>query len=77
MRKRKATKPAVETVKELRFPKHGAENSAGVWWARTGRYKGKEVTITHRDPKSGQVYLEDYRDGGDYGAWVNSDSVTY
>ena len=59
------------------FPKYGEQNCAGVWWARKGYYKGKEVTVTHRDPKSGQVYLEDYKEKDEYGLWVNNDSVTY
>lgn len=56
-------------------------NEAGIFNAKKGYYKGKEVTVTHRDPKSGDVFLEDCprKDGGItvYGIWVSADSVKY
>ncbi len=53
------------------------ENNAGVFFARKGRYKGVEVTVTHRDPKTGDVWLEDYPVKGstEVGVWVNGESV--
>ena len=56
------------------------QNESGVFFARRGYYKGKEVTITHRDPATGQVWLEDFPIGKspvEYGCWVNGDSVNY
>ena len=56
----------------------GAENEAGVFFARKGYYKGKEVTITHRNGE--MVWLEDYpigRDPVEYGTWVKNESVRY
>lgn len=55
-------------------------NEAGVYFARKGYYKGKEVTVTHRDPKTGDVWLEDYpikssTKATEYGIWVPGDSV--
>ena len=58
----------------------GVWNEEGVFFARKGYYKGKEVTVTHRDPATGQVWLEDYPLGKNpilYGCWVNGDSVSY
>jgi len=59
----------------------GVENVAGVYFARKGYYKGKEVTVTHRDPATGDLWLEDYQvkgaNGLDYGIWVNADSVSF
>ena len=59
---------------------YGVENNNRVFFAKTGYYNGQEVTVTHRDPKSGQVWLDDYKfgkDSMDYGMWVDEDSVTY
>ena len=60
---------------------YGVENNAGVFYARKGYYKGTEVTVTHRDPESGKVWLDDYpvKTNGptEYGLWVDADSVTY
>lgn len=39
------------------------DNEAGVFNAKIGYYKGKKVTVTHRDPKSGQLWLEDFPTG--------------
>lgn len=53
-------------------------NEAGVFYARKGFYKGKEVTVTHRD--GAMVYLEDYPIGKapvEYGCWVPNESVNY
>lgn len=58
----------------------GVWNEEGVFFARKGYYKGKEVTVTHRDPKTGQVWLEDFPIGKDpvlYGCWVDGESVRY
>lgn len=58
----------------------GVWNEAGVFFARKGYYKGKEVTVTHRDPASGQVWLEDFevnKNPTEVGLWVNGDSVSY
>lgn len=58
--------------------KYGAENEAGVFYATTGYYKGKKVTITHHD--GANVWLEDYPVGKnpiEYGCWVSNDSVSY
>lgn len=56
-------------------------NDAGVFFAKKGFYEGKSVTVTHRDPASDQVYLEDYpvQDGKNvlYGLWVNKSSVNF
>lgn len=57
---------------------YGIENDARVFFAKKGYYKGKEVTITHRD--NAMVWLEDYPVGKnptEYGCWVPSDSVKY
>ena len=53
-------------------------NEAGVLYARKGYYKGKEVTVTHRNGTD--VWLEDYPVGKnpvEYGLWVSGDSVSY
>lgn len=60
--------------------KYGAENEAGVLYAKKGYYKGKEVTITHHS--GSQVWLEDYPvkdvDGMMVcGCWVESASVVF
>ena len=58
---------------------YGVENDARVFFAKKGYYKGKEVTVTHRD--NAMVWLEDYpvkQNGStEYGIWVPSDSVSY
>ena len=58
---------------------YGVENEARVFYARKGYYKGKEVTVTHRN--GDMVWLEDFpvRDNGslEYGLWVRNDSVRY
>ena len=62
----------------MRFPMRGADNEAGVFWARNGYYKGKEVTVTHRC--GDQVWLEDYQVGKlptECGCWVPNSSVNY
>ena len=62
----------------MRTVKNGEVNDAGVFYARKGFYKGKEVTVTHRDPATGEVWLEDFPVGKDpvtFGCWVPSDSV--
>ena len=57
---------------------YGVANDLGVYFAKTGYYKGKKVTITHRDPATGNVWLDDYQvKKGEYGCWVKSDSVKY
>ena len=59
---------------------YGVENDARVFFAKKGYYKGKEVTVTHRNPATGEVWLEDYPVGKApirYGCWVNADSVRY
>lgn len=56
----------------------GVENEAGVFFARKGIYKGKEVTVTHRNGE--MVWLEDYpvsKAPVEYGLWVRNDSVKY
>ena len=56
-------------------------NDAGVFNARNGFYQGKSVTVTHRDPATDQVYLEDYpvQEGKSivYGCWVNKSSIKF
>ena len=57
-------------------------NTAGVFFAKKGYYNGQEVTVTHRDPKTGMVWLEDYvikhkGSPNEFGKWVDGDSVTY
>lgn len=57
---------------------YGVENEAGVYFARKGYYKGKEVTATHRN--GDEVWLEDYPVGKDpieYGIWVKNEAVAY
>ena len=60
---------------------YGVENNAGVFFAKKGYYKGTEVTVTHRDPESGKVWLDDYpvKTNGptEYGLWVDADSVSF
>ena len=60
---------------------YGVENNSRVFFAKKGYYKGTEVTITHRDPATGDVWLDDYPTKGpnglDYGIWANADSVVY
>ena len=55
------------------------DNDGMVFFAKKGYYKGAEVTVTHRDPETGNVWLEDYKGKGDIeaGCWVNADSVKY
>ena len=56
------------------------DNEAGVFNAKVGYYKGKKVTVTHRDPKSGQLWLEDFPTGKspvEYGLWANADNERY
>ena len=57
--------------------KFGAENDAGVLYAVKGRYKGKEVTVTHHDGT--MAWIEDYPVGSPplYGLWVPNDSIQY
>ena len=59
--------------------RNSVENEAGVFYAKKGYYKGKEVTVTHHH--GAEVYLEDYpvngADGLVVGCWVPSDSVVY
>ena len=56
-------------------------NDAGVLYAKTGMYCGKKVTITHRDPASDMVYLEDFPvqigKSVEYGAWVHKSEVQF
>lgn len=57
---------------------YGVENEARVFFARKGYYKGKEVTVTHRN--GDEVWLEDYPIGKspvEYGCWVKNESVNY
>ena len=59
---------------------YGVENDARVFFAKKGYYKGKEVTVTHRNPATGEVWLEDYPVGKApimYGCWVSADSVRF
>ena len=55
------------------------ENEAGVFFAKVGYYKGKEVIVTHHD--GSMVWLENYPVNGDdgliLGCWVPSESVSY
>lgn len=55
------------------------ENESGVYFAKRGYYKGKEVTVTHRH--GSMVWVEDYPINGDdgliVGCWVPSESVSY
>lgn len=53
------------------------ENLAGVFFARKGHYNGKNVTITHRDPATGMLWLEDYveKESNTAGVWVDADKV--
>ena len=56
------------------------ENGNRLLTARKGRYNGKKVTITHRDPRTGNVWLDDYPIGKNpitYGCWVKEESVKY
>ena len=56
------------------------DNMAGVLFAKEGYYKGNKVIVTHRDPATGNVWLEDYPVSGSpivYGCWVDADSVRY
>lgn len=65
---------------EIKSNMYGCENERGVFYARKGYYKGKEVTVTHRNPQTGEVWLEDYQVGKDpvtYGCWVDMDSVNF
>jgi hypothetical protein len=56
-------------------------NLNNLYFARKGFYNGQEVTVTHRDPKSGQLWLEDYvvskKSPVEVGCWVDAESVTY
>lgn len=64
----------------MKNPRNGAVNEANVFYARNGYYKGKLVTVTHRDPQSGELWLEDYPVGKNpvlFGAWVPADSVKF
>ena len=57
---------------------YGVDNEAGVYFARKGYYKGKEVTVTHRN--GDEVWIEDYPIGKapiEYGCWVKNESVSY
>ena len=58
---------------------YGVENESGVFFAKKGYYKGREVTVTHHSGST--VWLEDYPIKGDdglvVGCWVPSDSVSY
>ena len=54
------------------------ENEAGVYFARKGHYNGGNYTVTHRDPKTGDLWGEDIPVGKnpiEYGAWVPGESV--
>lgn len=59
--------------------RNSVENEAGVFYAKKGFYKGKEVTVTHHH--GAEVYLEDFPisgpDGLVVGCWVPSESVSY
>ena len=60
--------------------RNGVANESGVFFAREGYYKGKKVVVTHRDPKSGDLWLDDYPVGKSpvtYGIWVPADSVKF
>ena len=64
----------------MKNPRNGAVNEANVFYAREGYYKGKKVVATHRDPQSGELWLEDYPVGKSpvtYGVWVPADSVRF
>ena len=60
-----------------------AENDGRLFFCQQGYYKGKLVTVTHRNPESGDVWLEDYPvtdpDSGykTCGKWVRGDAVKY
>lgn len=55
-------------------------NESGVMKARFGVYKGVKCLFTHRNPKNGEVYAEDFpvnQKHGVYGTWVPNDSVQW
>lgn len=58
------------------------ENSAGVFNARKGRYAGQEVIVTHRDPATGMVWMDNFMikhkgSRPEFGMWVNPDAIEY
>lgn len=62
------------------------KNEANVRNARIGIYEGKAYTFTHRNPRTGEVYAEDYpvrhssvngRLHLNFGKWIPSESVKF
>jgi len=58
------------------------DNEAGVVNARKVMIGGKEYVATHRNPMSGDIYVEDYYVGvvngvKTYGKWFRPDAVRF
>lgn len=61
----------------------GVWNKDGVYFAKPSRYNGVPVIATHRNPETGEIWIESI-DDIDVGkhkvqtdCWVNGDSIEY
>lgn len=62
----------------MRILANGVSNEAGIKNAVKGRFCGKEYTFTHRNPKTGEVWCDDYPvSNNEVGAWVPNDQVEF